>query len=647
MYGFNHEPLAVFERASISGAAPTTLSRIKTFALIGPPLELCDASIALPATAVTCYIGDAISFEGTSSNGTSWTWDFKDTTTAQTKLASHAWTAAGTYAVSFTARASGFRPGTATVTITVLTPSVAISVSPGVATLLTGATATFTSSVTGTTNLGVSWTASAGSLSSTTAQSVTYTAPSTPGTYTITVTSQADPTKTATATVTVNAPVGITLDKGTATVATNGSTTFQATVTGTTNTAVTWSLTSGGGTLSSTTANPVTFTAPGTAGTYTLTATSVADPTKTASATLTVTSAVVITLDKSAATLATGTSTTFQATVAGTTNTGVTWSLISGGGTLSSSTVNPVTFTAPGTAGTVVLRATSQTDSTKVVEATITVVAGVVINLNKTTATVATGASTTFQATVTGTTSTAVTWSIQSGGGRLNSTTLNPVTFTAPGTAQAVVLRATSVADSTKFTQATISVVSGVVISVNPTSLTLMPGQSTSLTATVSGTTNLGVNWSASGGAFGSATANPATYTAPATVGSYTITVQSQSDPAKVAVVAVTVSTVARPVIQNFQAMPSTISSGGSSTLTWSVSNVTSVTISGITGSQAASGSLSVSPTATTPYTLTATNAAGTATSSVQVTVLGPLTATRILHPDGVLHSFRFTHHPR
>lgn len=71
-----------------------------------------------------------------------------------------------------------------------------------------------------------------------------------------------------------------------------------------------------------------------------------------------------------------------------------------------------------------------------------------------------------------------------------------------------------------------------------------------------------------------------------------------------------------------FSAQPASISSGSSTTLSWNASNATSVTISGL-GTQAASGSLQVSPSSTTTYTATATGAGGTASASAVVTVTG------------------------
>ena len=76
----------------------------------------------------------------------------------------------------------------------------------------------------------------------------------------------------------------------------------------------------------------------------------------------------------------------------------------------------------------------------------------------------------------------------------------------------------------------------------------------------------------------------------------------------------------AAPVISSFTATPSTITSGSSSTLAWSVSGATSVSISQGVGAVTGS-STTVSPTSTTTYTLTATNSGGSATAAAMVTV--------------------------
>lgn len=75
------------------------------------------------------------------------------------------------------------------------------------------------------------------------------------------------------------------------------------------------------------------------------------------------------------------------------------------------------------------------------------------------------------------------------------------------------------------------------------------------------------------------------------------------------------------PVIANFNAVPQNISAGGSSTLSWNVSNATVVTINNGVGSVGLTGTRVVSPASTTTYTLTASNMAFFTQAGVQVSV--------------------------
>ncbi|HSP13546.1 MAG TPA: hypothetical protein VLV78_02205 [Thermoanaerobaculia bacterium] len=75
--------------------------------------------------------------------------------------------------------------------------------------------------------------------------------------------------------------------------------------------------------------------------------------------------------------------------------------------------------------------------------------------------------------------------------------------------------------------------------------------------------------------------------------------------------------------ILSFGANPSSITAGGSTTLSWSTANATAVSIDNGIGSQPVSGSVGVSPPKSTTYTLTAGGLGGTASASVTVTVGG------------------------
>jgi len=77
------------------------------------------------------------------------------------------------------------------------------------------------------------------------------------------------------------------------------------------------------------------------------------------------------------------------------------------------------------------------------------------------------------------------------------------------------------------------------------------------------------------------------------------------------------------PVIDQFNASHSQITVGESTTLQWRVSDATTIRIDQGIGIVPANGSLSVSPSSTIAYTLTATNDAATVTKSVVITVKG------------------------
>ena len=72
------------------------------------------------------------------------------------------------------------------------------------------------------------------------------------------------------------------------------------------------------------------------------------------------------------------------------------------------------------------------------------------------------------------------------------------------------------------------------------------------------------------------------------------------------------------PVIGSFSSSPST---GGTQTLAWNVTGASSVSIDNGIGQVDLVGSRVISPATITTYTLTATNAAGTNSSSAQITV--------------------------
>lgn len=158
----------------------------------------------------------------------------------------------------------------------------------------------------------------------------------------------------------------------------------------------------------------------------------------------------------------------------------------------------------------------------------------------------------------------------------------------------------------------------------NPTQIT--PGQSSTLTWAIKGATaatidGIGTVNADSGSVIVSPTATT-TYRLTATGPGGLSTVET-----------VTVQVVSpRVTISDFRAVPTTIVRGEASQLSWNTSNASTVVISGV-GPVQPNGSVAVSPTTTTTYTLTATGADGTTQqSSVNVVVVDQMTRPRIVN---------------
>jgi hypothetical protein len=152
----------------------------------------------------------------------------------------------------------------------------------------------------------------------------------------------------------------------------------------------------------------------------------------------------------------------------------------------------------------------------------------------------------------------------------------------------------------------------------SPTSIAA--GQSSTLSWTTTNATSVSIdNGLGAQPVNGSLSVSPSatmTYTLIASGGGGTITRQA------------TVTVLPLPTI-TFTASPSSITTGQSSTLTWSTTNATSVTIDHGIGAQPTAGSLAVTPSITTSYMLTATGPGGTTTAARTITV-SPPNATQI-----------------
>jgi len=81
-------------------------------------------------------------------------------------------------------------------------------------------------------------------------------------------------------------------------------------------------------------------------------------------------------------------------------------------------------------------------------------------------------------------------------------------------------------------------------------------------------------------------------------------------------------TTPSAPIVSSFIADDTTIDEGESVTLSWSVTDASTVTINPGGLIVALSGSTSVSPTETTTYTLTASNSAGSSSATITIKIL-------------------------
>jgi hypothetical protein len=142
----------------------------------------------------------------------------------------------------------------------------------------------------------------------------------------------------------------------------------------------------------------------------------------------------------------------------------------------------------------------------------------------------------------------------------------------------------------------------------------IVAGTSAALNWTTTNTTSVSIAGVGTFGANGSVNVTPkstTTYTATATGPGGTVALP--------ATVTVTSSQNPPPTI-SFNAKPSSIINGGTSVLSWTTTNATSVNIPGL-GAFPPNGSTNVTPSTTTTYTATAQGAGGTAQASTTVTV--------------------------
>jgi len=188
---------------------------------------------------------------------------------------------------------------------------------------------------------------------------------------------------------------------------------------------------------------------------------------------------------------------------------------------------------------------------------------------------IAAGSTFQFSASVTGTTNSAVTWSVD----RIGNTNIGTITvgglYTAPFASGPFTVRATSVADVSRSGTAVVFVaVRAVAVVITQDGVSVGSGGSVQLTAVVTGSANPGVTWDLPGGSTTGSliTTGPAnaTYTAPNSGGAFQVRATSVQDPSKVALASINVGAGSGFRVTG----PARVAPGASTTFTASFNDV-------------------------------------------------------------------------
>lgn len=289
--------------------------------------------------------------------------------------------------------------------------------------------------------------------------------------------------------------------------------------------------------------------------------------TKTSVVTVTPAAAISISVSPSSATLAAGQSRQFSATVSGTTNTNVVWSISPQVGTISASGLYVAPASVTGSTS-VVVTATTVATPAKSATAQITLVQLSSLSCSPSS----------IQGPGTSTCTAALSAAAPSGGlaVALSHTSTNGVAVTIPssvtvasgavsatfsaqvGSAPAASTVTMQASQGGVTRTATLQVSSAIGVTVSPATVTLSGGQSQQFTATVTGTTNTGVQWSISPLIGGISTSGR--YVAPAAVAAttvVTVTATTMATPVKTATARITlVSDVTPPAISEVLVAP-------------------------------------------------------------------------------------------
>jgi len=441
--------------------------------------------------------------------------------------------AEGTWQVTATSAADPAAAAKASV-IVAAAPVISITLSPLAATVRPGGTLRFSAVVSNSPDPGVLWSISEPA-GGTVDVSGVYTAPFAEGIYHLVARSRADPTRAAQAAISVSAAARVTVGITPASVAlrSGDKQQFTAAVAGTSDGSVTWSADAGSVDQSGL------YTAPAQAGTAHVTVTSHADPSQSATAIVTVVTggSIVVTIEPQSPTVALGASQQFTAHVVGTADTRVVWSIAEGA---AGGSITGAGLYTPSATGVWHVVATSAADASVTASTAVTVPrSDIQVKIDPAQLTSTPDQLVKFTATVTGTSDTRVRWSMNCCG-----TVAQDGTVTAPHADGTYQITAQSLADNSKAATAKLTVVTPttIVVTIDPTDVTLSPGASQVFHATVTGTSDTRVTWSVAESGGGQVDVN-GVYTAPSNaVGVFHVLATSVADPSKAARAAVTVA---------------------------------------------------------------------------------------------------------
>ena len=318
---------------------------------------------------------------------------------------------------------------------------------------------------------------------------------------------------------------------------------------------------------------------------------------------------VTVTVQPATASIPLGQTQQFTATVTGASSSAVNWSVNGavGGNSIAGTISSSGLYTAPQSLpspSSVTVTATSQAALSASGSASVQLQSGIVVSVAPNSANVAPGTSANFSATVTGagTSSVAVSWSVNNvaGGnstvGTITATGADAATYTAPAVAPTppnVNVTATSVADPSKSANASVTISCAAPNAIAPASASISVGASQTFSASLCIAAGTAITWEVDSIAGGNSTigtitstgANTAAYTAPANIpATNPLTILavagSQSVSAAVTIInavpiSVTVAPASASVALNQRAsFTATVSGATNPAVTWAVNNV-------------------------------------------------------------------------